>query len=444
MINMKKIGQDIYSFCKSIFKINRSLTGEGVRETLGIIKIKLPDLKINEIPSGTKCFDWEIPKEWNVKDAYLKDFNGKKIIDFKKNNISLVGYSKPINQKISLKELLPHLYTLPNQPSAIPYITSYYKENWGFCISENEKNNLQEGEYEVFINSNLSEGSLTYGELLIKGETDHEIFISTYICHPSLANDNLSGPVLATYLSKFINEIKTRYYSYRLIFIPETIGAIAYLSKNLNFLKTNVKAGFILTCVGDDDNYSFLPSRRGNTLSDKVALHVLNYSKKEYTKYSFLDRGSDERQYCSPDVDLPVCSVMRSKYGEFKEYHTSLDNLDFVSPNGFAGSYDMHTKIIEALENNFIYKVNVIGEPQLGKRGIYPNISTKKSISVVRNLKNVIVYCDGKNDLIDIANIINVPIWEIYPIINQLLKNSLITKIINNEKNTQNSISSFN
>ena len=388
---MKKIGQDIYSFCKSIFKINRSLTGEGVRETLGIIKIKLPDLKINEIPSGTKCFDWEIPKEWNVKDAYLKDFNGKKIIDFKKNNISLVGYSKPINQKISLKELLPHLFTLPNQPFAIPYITSYYKENWGFCISENEKNNLQEGEYEVFINSNLSEGSLTYGELLIKGETDNEIFISTYICHPSLANDNLSGPVLATYLSKFINEIKNRYYSYRIIFIPETIGAIAYLSKNLNFLKTNVKAGFILTCVGDDNNYSFLPSRSGNTLSDKVALHVLNYSKKEYTKYSFLDRGSDERQYCSPDVDLPVCSVMRSKYGEFKEYHTSLDNLDLVSPNGFAGSYEMHTKIIEALENNFIYKTSVIGEPQLGKRGMYPNISTKQSISVVRNLKKC--YC---------------------------------------------------
>lgn len=433
---MKKIGQDIYSFCKSIFKINRSLTGEGVRETLGIIKSKLPELTINEIPSGTKCLDWEIPKEWNVNDAYIINPEGEKILDFKNNNISIVGYSTPINKKINLEELLPHLFSLPNQPSAIPYITSYYKKHWGFCMSENDKNKLKKGKYEVFIDSSFKKGSLTYGELLIKGKTDQEVFISTYICHPSLANDNLSGPVLATYLSKYIDEIKNKYYSYRIIFIPETIGAIAYLSKNLVSLKKNVIAGFVLTCVGDNNNYSFLPSRRGDTLSDKIALHILNYSKKEYTKYSFLDRGSDERQYCSPGVDLPICSVMRSKYGEFNEYHTSLDNLDFVCPNGFAGSYETHTKIIEAIENNFIYKANVIGEPQLGKRGMYPNISTKKSISIVRNLKNVIAYCDGKNDLIDIANIINVPIWEIYPIINQLLKNNLISKIINNEKNT--------
>jgi aminopeptidase-like protein len=426
---MKKIGQDIYVFCKSIFKINRSLTGNGVRETLNIIKNRLPDLIINEIPSGTKCFDWEIPKEWNVRDAYIKNIKGEKIVDFKKNNISLLGYSTPINKKISLEELLPHLFSLPKQPSAIPYITSYYKENWGFCISENDKNKLKTGEYEVFIDSSLNKGSLTYGELLIKGQINEEVFISTYICHPSLANDNLSGLALATFLSKYISEITNNYYSYRIIFIPETIGAIAYLSKNLVFLKKNVVAGFILTCVGDDNSFSFLPSRNGNTLSDKVALHVLNYSTKDFIKYSFLERGSDERQYCSPNVDLPVCSVMRSKYGEYKEYHTSLDNLDFISPSGFSGSFKIYTKIIKAIENNFIYKTNIIGEPQLGKRGMYPNISTKKSISIVKNLKNVIIYCDGKKDLIDIANIINVPVWELYPIIKQLLKNKLISKI---------------
>jgi aminopeptidase-like protein len=426
---MNKIGQDIYSFCKSIFYINRSLTGNGVRETLNIIKNKLPTLIIHEVPTGTKCFDWEVPMEWNINDAYVKNKAGKKIIDFNKNNISVLGYSSPVKKEINLKELTSHLFSLPEQPTAIPYITSYYKENWGFCISENEKNKLEDGNYDVLIDSSLKNGSLTYGELMIEGKSKKEIFISTYICHPSLANDNLSGPVLTTFLSKYIKELENNYYSYRIIFIPETIGAIVYLSKNLDILKKNVLAGFVLTCVGDDNNFSFLPSRNGNTLSDKVALHILDFNRKEYVKYSFLDRGSDERQYCSPNVDLPVCSVMRTKYGEFKEYHTSLDNLDFVSPNGFEGSYEIYIKIIKALENNFIYKTNVIGEPQLGKRGLYPNISTKKTISIVRNLKNVIVYCDGKNDLIDIANIINVPVWELYPIINQLLENKLISKI---------------
>ena len=426
---MNKIGQDIYSFCKSIFYINRSLTGHGVRETLNIIKNKLPALKIHEVPTGTKCFDWEVPMEWNIKDAYVKNKAGKKIIDFNKNNISVLGYSSHVKKEISLEELKSHLYSLPDQPTAIPYITSYYKENWGFCISENEKNKLEDGNYDVLIDSSIKNGSLTYGELIIEGKSKKEIFISTYICHPSLANDNLSGPVLTTFLSKYIKELKNNYYSYRIIFIPETIGAIVYLFKNLDILKKNVLAGFVLTCVGDDNNFSFLPSRNGNTLSDKVALHVLDFNRKEYVKYSFLDRGSDERQYCSPNVDLPVCSVMRTKYGEFKEYHTSLDNLDFVSPNGFEGSYEIYIKIIKALENNFIYRTNVIGEHQLGKRGLYPNISTKKTISIVKNLKNFIVYCDGKNDLIDIANKINVPIWDLYSTVNQLLENGLISKI---------------
>jgi aminopeptidase-like protein len=427
---MNKIGQNIYSFCKKIFYINRSLTGEGVRETLKIIKKKLPDLSIHEVPTGTKCFDWEVPKEWNIMDAYVKDKDGKKVIDFKKNNISVIGYSIPINKKISLEELNSHLFSLPKQPEAIPYITSYYKKNWGFCISENSRKKLKKGDYTVVIDSSLKKGNLTYGELIIKGKVKKEIFFSTYICHPSLANDNLSGPVLATFLSKYIKELKKSYYSYRIVFIPETIGAIVYLSKHLETLRKNVIAGFILTCVGDNNNFSFLPSRKENTISDKVALHVLHYSNITFKKYSFLDRGSDERQYCSPNVDLPVCSVMRSKYGEFSEYHTSLDNLDYVSPDGFEGSYNCYLKMIEALENNFVYVSNIIGEPQLGKRGMYPNISTKKSIFIVRDLKNFIIYCDGKNDLIDIANKIDVPVWELYSIRDQLIKNKIISKII--------------
>ena len=423
------MNSNIYELCKELFPINRSLTGDGVRETLSILKRELPDLNTYEIPSGTKCFDWTIPKEWNCKDAYIIDPNGNKICDFRINNLHLVGYSTPINKIMNLLELDKYLYSLPELPNAIPYITSYYKERWGFCITHNERKKLKDGNYKVVINSTLQDGSLTYGELFIKGSSEEEIFFSTYVCHPSMGNNELSGPTVVTYLSKYIQSLKNRRYSYRIIFIPETIGSILYLSRHIDIMKKNTVAGFNVTCVGDNNAYSYLPSRDENTLSDKVALHILKHSVKEFKKYSFLDRGSDERQYCSPNVDLPVCSIMRTKYSEYKEYHTSLDNLDYISAEGLNGSYEIYIKVIEALENNYVYELTTLCEPQLGKRGLYPMLSTKSTQSEVENMMNFLAYCDGKYNLIEIANKINIPIYDLYNLVNILNKNSLIKRV---------------
>jgi aminopeptidase-like protein len=424
----------IYDFSKEIFPINRSITGSGVRETLNIIQLELPDLKIHTILTGEKCFDWYIPQEWNVNDAYIVDPNGKKICNFKNNNLHLMGYSIPINLTLNLEELDNHLHSLPAQPDAIPYITSYYNEEWGFCITHNQRKKLIEGVYSVVIDSTLSDGELNYGELLIKGDTEEEIFFSTYICHPSMGNNEVSGPSVVTYLSKYIENLRNRRYSYRIIFIPETIGSIAYLSKNLANMKQNVVAGFNVTCVGDDNNYSFMPSKNGSTLSDKVALHVLKNKQPNFKTFSFLERGSDERQYCSAGIDLPVCSVMRSKYREYDEYHTSLDDMSFISPSGLNGAYDIYRTIIDILEINYNYINTILCEPQLGRRGMYPNISTKSSNASVAVMMNFLTYCDGKLDLVDIAEIIQKPAWDLFELLKKLEDEGLIKRVQANEK----------
>lgn len=417
-------GKEMYSLATDLFPINRSITGMGVRKTLKIIQKYIP-LKVFEVPSGKKVFDWKVPLEWNVKEAYVLDAKGKKIIDFKKNNLHLVGYSTPINATVSLSELQNHLYSLESQPNAIPYVTSYYKARWGFCLSHKQRQNLKEGNYRVVIKSSLKKGSLTYGELIIPGQSEKEILLSTNICHPSMANNELSGIVIATFLARRLKE-KKRKYTYRIIFIPETIGSLVYLNKNLNIMKKNTVAGFVITCVGDNNNYSFVPSRYGNSLADRAALNVLKWKHPDFIHYSFLDRGSDERQYCSPGVDLPVVSIMRSKYGEYPEYHTSLDNLDFISPAGLNGAYDILKDCLEVLENNEKYKIKTLGEPQLGKRGLYPTLSNKHTKAEVKSMLNFITYADGTNDLIDVSNIINVPVKELYPIIASLKKSNLL------------------
>lgn len=310
-MDYSKVGEYMYQLLKELFPICRSITGEGVRETLRIIQKHIP-IKIHGIPSGTKVFDWEVPKEWNIKDAYIMDEEGNKIVDFKKNNLHVVGYSIPVDKTVNLEELESHLYSIEDQPEAIPYITSYYKERWGFCISHNQRKKLKDGNYRVYIDSSLKDGYLNYAELIIPGRTSKEIFLSTYICHPSMANNELSGPVLLTYLAKWIMS-EPRKFSYRLVFIPETIGSITYLSQNYKEMKENIIAGYNLTCVGDNRAYSFMPSRYGNTYADKVALNVLRYSQPDFIQYSYLQRGSDERQYCSPGIDLPVASIMRTK-----------------------------------------------------------------------------------------------------------------------------------
>jgi len=417
-------GIDMYNLVKKLFPINRSITGAGVRETLRIIKEIIP-IKVYEVPSGTKVFDWTVPNEWNINDAYVIDSKGNKIIDFKKNNLHVLGYSTPVDKYVNLEKLQKHLYSLPNQPTAIPYVTSYYKKRWGFCIQHKKREKLKKGSYQVYIDSELKDGSLTYGELIIPGETKKEVFLSTYICHPSMANNELSGPAVTTFISKWLLS-KSRKYTYRIIFIPETIGSITYLSRNLKEMKKNIVAGFNITCVGDNNSYSYLPSRQGDTLADRASLNVLKYKHPNFKRYSYLDRGSDERQYNSPGIDLPVASVMRSKYGEYPEYHTSLDNLDFVSPDGLHGSYDVYKKMITALEKNSNYIIKTLCEPQLGKFGLYPSLSTKKSAEKVRDLMNFIAYSDGNHDLIEISDIISVPLWDLYPIIEELKGKDLL------------------
>nr|HPH12073.1 DUF4910 domain-containing protein [Thermotogota bacterium] len=299
-----------YQLLERLFPINRSITGQGVEQSLEIIKTLLPALQLLKVPSGTRCFDWVVPEEWNVQNAFLENDSGVRIIDFAENNLHLVGYSTPVDIILSLEELQEHLYSLEEMPDAIPYVTSYYKKRWGFCLSDRQRRALKPGNYHAVIDSSFKPGFLTYGELIIPGEREEEVLLSTYICHPSLANDNLSGPVVLTFLAEWLSTLPSRKYTYRIVYIPETIGAISYLHKNLEQLKERVVAGFIFTCLGDERTWSYLPSRNGNTLSDRVAKYVLGKFAPTYTTYSFLDRGSDERQYCSPGVDLPIASIM--------------------------------------------------------------------------------------------------------------------------------------
>lgn len=425
MNDMIDKGKEIYKLVEKLFPLCRSITGDGVRKTLEILSEVYP-IDIKEILSGTKVFDWTIPQEWNIRDAYIESLSGEKIIQFCDSNLHVVGYSEPVDKIISREELLTIIYTEPSQPDAIPYVTSYYKNRYGFCLSENQKKMLKEEKYHIYIDSALSNGSLTYGEIIIQGESKEEILFSTYVCHPSMANNELSGPCVAIYLAQMIAAMKYRRYTYRIIFIPETIGSLTYLSKNIENMKKNVVAGFNITCVGDERTYSYIPSREGNTLADRVAKNVLAFHYPKYMKYTYLQRGSDERQYCAPGIDLPVCVICRSKFGEYPEYHTSLDNMDLISPTGLQGSFELLCKIIYALENNFYYQVTCLGEPQLGKRGLYPNVSKKGSYDSIKAMVDFIAYADGKHDIIEISEIINVPIEILIDIVEILFKNDLI------------------
>ena len=344
------------------------------------------------------------------------------MVDFKKNNLHIVGYSEPVDLWMTLDELKQHLHSLPDQPDAIPYVTSYYSRNWGFCLTHEQLQSFVPGRYHVVIDAELKPGVLNYGELILPGELDQEIFLSTYICHPSMANNELSGPVVTTALYQWLKTLIDRKYTYRIVFITETIGSIVYLSKHLDYLIKSIISGFNITCMGDERAYSYLPSRNGKTLSDYVALHVLKHTDPDFIRYTWLDRGSDERQYCSPGVDLPLVTLCRSKYGRYPEYHTSLDNLDFVTPDGLLGGYGLVQDCISVVENNRVFRVTCYGEPQLGKRGLYSNLSTKKSYASEKTMMDFIAYADGNNDLLQISNIIRKPVREIVPIAEKLLE----------------------
>ena len=423
---------DMFNLAEKLWPINRSITGKGIRESLRVIKKILPKLKIYSIKSGTKVFDWQVPLEWEINEGWIKKPDGKKICDLKNNNLHVISYSTPINKKVSLEQLKKNLFSIPKMPNAIPYVTTYYKRNWGFCLTNNEKIKLKKGTYEVFIDSKLFKGCLNYGELLIKGKSKKEIFLSTYLCHPSLANNELSGPVVTTFLAKWIQSLKNKYYSYRIIFIPETIGSISYLSRNLFTMKKNIYAGFNISCVGDERTYSYLQSRKGNTISDKIVKHVLKFIYPKYKNYSWKERGSDERQYCAPLIDLPVAALMRTKYGAYPEWHTSLDKLGkVVTKKGLLGGFNALQLCLEAIEKNYYIKTKVLGEPQLGKRGLYPSISTPESSATIKSkdvhlLLQLLTWGDGEHNLLDIADKLDEPIWNLYNIVDILKKEKLI------------------
>ncbi|HYG41199.1 MAG TPA: DUF4910 domain-containing protein [Cytophagales bacterium] len=391
-------GQELYEFITRLFPICRSITGDGVRETLAIIKERIP-IKIHEIPTGTQVFDWTVPKEWNIRDAYIKDETGKKVVDFKNCNLHVLNYSLPVHKKLSLEELTPHLFSIPEHPEWIPYKTSYYNENWGFCISHNQLTSLKNEVYEVCIDSSLNDGHLSFGEYYVKGELEDEVLISCHVCHPSLANDNLSGITIAAFLADWLTKTKTKY-SYRFLFIPGTIGSITWLSLNQDKV-SRVKYGLVTTLLGDPGNFTYKKSRRGDAEIDKIVTNVLQERGHDHKIIDFFPYGYDERQYCSPGFNLPVGCLMRTPHGQYKEYHTSADNLELVKPDKLEESLTTLKNIVDIIESNKRYiNQKPFCEPQLGKRGLYKSINGKQNELAMLWVLN---QSDGNNSLLDIA-----------------------------------------
>lgn len=425
---------NMYELMVELYPICRSITGDGVRKSLNIIK-KHVNLEIMEIPSGTQVFDWTIPKEWNINDAYIIDPNGNKIIDFKKSNLHVVSYSIPIKKKLQLTELKKHIYTIPSQPNDIPYITSYYKERWGFCMSHEQFLKLPEGEYEICIDSSLKDGSLTYGEYFIKGEMDDEFLLSCYVCHPSLCNDGLSGMVLVTFLAKYLEKLDLKY-SYRFLFMPETIGAIAWLNQNEKKIN-KIKGGLVATCVGDAGISTYKKTRGGDAKIDKIVSHVLKHSNNDYSILDFYPYGSDERQFCSPGFNLPIGSLMRTPYRKFLEYHTSADNFDIIRKESLEESFQKYLESIKIFEQDkTCINTNPKCEPQLGKRGLYRNIGIPRldKMSDITELKELAVFwilnlSDGNYSLLDIAEKSGIPFRIINDAAKLLLDNKLLKEI---------------
>ena len=423
------VGTEIHEFAAALWPMPRSISGDGLRQTLGAIRDLNPGLELIEVPTGTKVLDWIVPDEWRFNEAWIEGPDGRRILDVHVNNLHLVGYSTAVDQVLSLEELQPHLHSLPDQPDAIPYVTSYYERRWGFCLSHRQRESLVAGEYRVRIDARHFEGSITLAELLIPGESEQEILLSSYCCHPSMANNELSGPCLLAWLAQWITALPRRRLSYRIVFVPEMIGSIAYLALRREVMRERTVAGYNLSCVGDERAWSYLPSRHGDTLADRVARHVLGQLAPDYARYSWRDRGSDESNYCAPGIDLPVASVMRSKYGTYPEYHTSLDNLDsVVTPRGLGQSFALYRRMIETLEQHCHPVVRVLGEPQLGPRGLYPSLSIRGSTAPVRTMLDLISMADGQHALVDIAEAFGMPVWELASTLDQLCEAGVLAR----------------
>jgi aminopeptidase-like protein len=417
--------EEMFHLIRRLYPICRSITGDGVRQTLKILQEYIP-LTTHEVPSHTRVFDWTVPKEWNIRDAYIKTSKGKKIIDFHKCNLHVLNYSVPVNKKVSLDELKAHAFTLPERPDWIPYRTSYYKENWGFCVSHKQLSELPDDEYEVFIDSSLDDGHLTYGEYFLRGDTDEEILISTHVCHPSLANDNLSGIALAVFLAKHLSKLSLRY-SYRFLFTPGTIGSITWLSLN-ETQASRIKHGLVLACVGDAGKITYKRSRRGDAQIDRAVIQILKDTGEPYEVLDFSPYGYDERQFCSPGFNLPVGCFMRTPHGKFPEYHTSADGLDFVWPESLADSFAKCRAILEVLEGNKTYlNLNPKCEPQLGKRGLYSQIGGHRDGKLQElAMLWVLNQSDGNFSLLDIAEKSEIPFATINDAADALLEHDLL------------------
>lgn len=419
------------SYFDRLWPICRSITGDGLRSSLKILQEIIP-LELTEVPTGTEVFDWVIPKEWNIRDAYILTPEGKKICDFKVNNLHVVNYSVPVDQEIGFDELEKRLWYIEEMPDAIPYITSYYKETWGFCLSYNEFKALtREGIYRVVIDSSLEAGSLSYGEAVLPGETEGEVLFSTYLCHPSMANNELSGPLVQAFLYRKIAALKNRKYTYRFLFAPETIGVIAYLHKNGQHLKEKLAAGYVLTCCGDDGSFVYKRSKRGNTIADRAAEHVLKFQDVPFETNPFSVGGSDERQYCSPGFNLPVGSLTRSMYQHYKEYHTSLDNKDFISFEAMEKTIETYFNFVRVLELNDLY-LNTVPycEPQMGKRGLYPSsVNPVESRELIHNRMHLLNCADGETDLITIADLKGISVLKYETEIDLFKSAGLIKKV---------------
>jgi aminopeptidase-like protein len=416
----------MHQLIAELYPICRSITGEGVRQTLRILQRQMP-LEIHEVPSGTPVFDWTVPKEWNIRDAYIKNLRGERVVDFRESNLHVVSYSKPIMGKFSLSELRKHLFSLPDRPDWIPYRTSYYTEAWGFCVRHRQLESLTDGEYEVCIDATLSDGFLSYGECLIPGASADEVLISCHVCHPSLCNDNLSGIAVTSHLVAHIADMPQRRYSYRFLFIPGTIGSITWLARNETHTG-RIKHGLVVTCVGDGGPFTYKKSRRGDAEIDRAVAHVLKTTGRPYTIQDFFPYGYDERQYCSPGFDLPVGCLMRSPHGSFPEYHTSADNLDFVRADSLEESLRYYQQVVEVLEQNRTYRsLNPKCEPQLGKRGLYAAIGGDKD-SAKRQLAMlwVLNLSDGTHSLLDIAERSGTSFTDVHGAADALLRSGLL------------------
>lgn len=426
-VRQEAIGEEIYALVEQIFPICRSITGDGVRQTLEILRRHV-DIEMHEVPSGTRVFDWVVPLEWNIRDAWIKAPSGERVVDFAVSNLHVLNYSRPVHTRLPLEDLKEHIYTLPEQPDAIPYRTAYGGDRWGFCMTHRQFQALEDGIYEVMIDSSLAEGSLTYGEAFHRGATDQEVLISTHICHPSLANDNCSGLALLTCLIKRIQTLKTRH-SYRFLFGPGTLGAISWLARNPT-LGLSVKHGIVLSCVGDGGGPTYKKTRSGDAHIDRAFVHVLKHASSHPNILDFFPYGYDERQFCSPGFNLPVGLFQRSQFGTFPEYHTSKDNLDFVRPEHLASSYKMLASVLQIIEcDSYFVSTNPFCEPQLGRRGLYASVGGEKGISE-RSMAMlwVLNLSDGMHSLLDIAERSGLPFAVIAEVAGALAAKGLLTE----------------